>query len=150
MLSLLKEDQEWPVLADGIGRADLTTDPRFATRADRHAHARGLVQILDAIFAEKDFAEWRRMLDAKGLIFGFAATLDDVVADRQMLANDVLVSLEGSDMLTINSPLWVEGAAKVPPHLAPAIGEHSEEVLRELGYDDDQIRRLRQSGVINK
>jgi crotonobetainyl-CoA:carnitine CoA-transferase CaiB-like acyl-CoA transferase len=51
-------------------------------------------------------------------------------------------------MLTINSPLWVEGAEKVPPRHPPALGEHSDEILRAAGYDDAAIRKLRIAGVV--
>jgi len=148
MLSLLNEDRQFPVLAKCMGREDLIADPRFATRAGRHAHTPELIKIFDEIFAGADLAEWRARLDASGLIFGLVATMADIPHDRQMLANDVLVPFENDTMLTINSPLWVEGAEKVPPRQPPALGQHSEDVLREFGYGDDAIRQLRTSGVI--
>ncbi|MND08641.1 formyl-coenzyme A transferase [compost metagenome] len=51
-------------------------------------------------------------------------------------------------MLTIDSPLFVDGAAKKPARRAPELGEHSEEVLRGLGYDDEEIARFRSAGAI--
>jgi crotonobetainyl-CoA:carnitine CoA-transferase CaiB-like acyl-CoA transferase len=60
----------------------------------------------------------------------------------------VLISFEGDTMLTINSPIWVDGSKKVLPRRPPDIGEHSDEVLREAGYDDASIRQLRASGTV--
>jgi len=51
-------------------------------------------------------------------------------------------------MLTINSPIWVDGSQKVKPRRAPGIGEHSDEILRAAGYDEAAIRRLRASGAV--
>jgi formyl-CoA transferase len=149
MLSLLNEDRQWPVLAKCMGLEALIDDPRFATKAGRHARATELIKIFDEVFATADLAEWRRRLDASGLIFGVVATMGDIPHDRQMLANDVLVPFEGDTMLTINSPLWVEGAEKVAPRHPPEVGQHSDDILREAGYDDDAIRGLRGGGVIS-
>ena len=65
-----------------------------------------------------------------------------------MLDNDVLVPFENDTMLTVNSPIWVSGARKVQPKKAPAIGEHSDEILRKAGYDEASIQKLRASGAV--
>jgi formyl-CoA transferase len=127
----------------------LATDPRFQTNADRRAHARELIAILDGIFATADLAEWRARLDAHGLIFGFMAVMNEMPHDPQMKAANVFVPFEGDTMLTINSPMWVDGAEKVAPRHAPAVGQHSDQVLRDFGYGDDAIRQLRSGGVVS-
>jgi crotonobetainyl-CoA:carnitine CoA-transferase CaiB-like acyl-CoA transferase len=148
ILSLLNEERQWPTLARCLGREDLLTDERFATKADRHARSLELIRIFDEIFATKDLAEWRRLLDGNGLVFGVVGILDDIPHDKQMLDNEVLVPFENDTMLTINSPIWVDGARKVPPRKPPGIGEHSDEILRNAGYDDEAIRTLRASGAV--
>jgi len=148
ILSLLNEERQWPTLCRCLGREDLIDDERFATRPDRHARSLELIRIFDEIFATRELAEWRTILDGNGLVFGVVAILDDIPHDRQMIANDVLVPLENDTMLTINSPIWVDGSKKVKPRRAPAIGEHSDEILREAGYDEASIRNLRASGAV--
>src|SRR3954463_12676227 len=147
ILSLLNEERQWPALARCLGREDLVADPRFATRADRHSRSLELIRIFDAIFATRDLAEWRSILDGKGFVFGIVGILDDIPSDRQMLDNDVLVPLEDGT-LTINSPIWVDGSDKVKPGPAPAIGEHSDEILRGAGYDVASIGQLRAAGTV--
>ena len=147
ILSLLNEERQWPALARCLGREDLVDDPRFATRADRHARSLELIRIFDEIFATRDLAEWRRILDGKGFVFGIVGILDDIPSDRQMIENDVLVPLDDG-MLTINSPIWVDGSAKVKPGPAPGVGQHSDEILRGAGYDDASIGRLRAAGAV--
>jgi formyl-CoA transferase len=148
ILSLLSEERQWPILAKCLGREDLIADPRFATKAERHARSLDLIAIFDAIFAGKDLAEWRAILDGNGLVFGVVGILDDIPSDQQMLDNDVLVSFEGDRMLTINSPIWIDGSDKQPPRRAPEIGQHSDEVLREAGFAEAEIQRLRASGAV--
>src|SRR5215472_14989479 len=148
ILSLLNEDRQWPTLARCLGRDDLIEDKRFATRADRHARSVELIKIFDEVFASRDLAEWRKLLDGNGLIFGVVGILDDIPTDRQMLDNEVLVPFENDTMLTINSPIWVDGTRKVQPRRPPGIGEHSDEILRNAGYDEASIRKLRASGTV--
>jgi formyl-CoA transferase len=148
MLSLLDQERQWPRLAACVGREELVHDPRFATSSARQAHARELIASLDAVFATKDLAAWRTILDGNDLITGAVATLEDIPEDRQMLANDVLVPFAHDGTLTVNSPFWVAEAEKVAPRQAPGIGEHSDEVLRTLGYADADIAKLRASGAV--
>ena len=148
MLSLLDPERQWPLLAACIGREELVHDPRFSTASARQAHARELIAILDAVFAGRDLAAWRAILDGNDLVTGAVATLEDIPGDRQMRATDVLVPFADDDMLTVNSPFWIADADKVAPRRAPGIGEHSEEVLRAAGYGDEDIARLRASGAV--
>lgn len=148
VITLLNEERQWPLLVDGLGRPDLAEDPRFATAAARQANARALVDLFDALFAARDLAEWRAIFDARGLVFGVVTVMDDILEDQQMRAAGVLTPLENSTMLTIDSPLWIDGIGKRPPQMAPAVGAHGEEVLREAGYDAAEIEELRKAGAL--
>jgi formyl-CoA transferase len=85
ILSLLNEDRQWPTLARCLGHEEFVTDPRFATRKERHARSLELIKIFDGIFATRDLAEWRKILDGNGLVFGVVGILDDIPNDRQMI-----------------------------------------------------------------
>lgn len=148
ILSLLSEERQWPALTVCLGREDLKDDPRFATKPDRHARSIELIGIFDAIFATRDLSEWRRRLDGNGLVFGVVGILDDIPNDQQMIDNDVLVPFEGTGMMTINSPIWIDGSRKTQPKLPPGIGQHSDEILRHAGFDKDAIATLRASGTV--
>jgi crotonobetainyl-CoA:carnitine CoA-transferase CaiB-like acyl-CoA transferase len=76
-----------------------------------------------------------------------------VIEDPQLQANDIIVPLNGAGgklTSTISSPLQVHGVAKVPAKRAPKIGEHNEEVLRQLGFSGTEIDGLRASGAVPK
>jgi crotonobetainyl-CoA:carnitine CoA-transferase CaiB-like acyl-CoA transferase len=148
ILSMLNEDRQWPTLARCLEREDLVADIRFATRPDRHARSLELIRIFDEIFATRNLAEWRKILDGNGLVFGVIGILDDIPTDQQMIDNEVLVPFAGDTMLTINSPIFIDGAGKVSPRHPPSIGEHSDEILRKAGYDEASIAQLRAEGTV--
>jgi crotonobetainyl-CoA:carnitine CoA-transferase CaiB-like acyl-CoA transferase len=147
LLSIAADEWRWEKFKECLA-ADVLDDPRFATVPSREAHASELIVILDGIFATKDQAEWRSILDAAGLIFGIVADMDEISDDAQILASAALVPFADGSSLTVNSPFWVAGQEKVTPQPAPAVGEHSEEVLLAAGYSDTEIRALRTEGVI--
>jgi crotonobetainyl-CoA:carnitine CoA-transferase CaiB-like acyl-CoA transferase len=138
-------DGRWLLLSIA---ADELDEPRFATAAAREAHAAELVAVLDRIFATRDLAEWRARLDEAGLVFGTVAVMEDIPGDAQMRESGALVPYEDGAGLTVDSPIWIAGQQKVPPRRAPALGEHGEAVLREAGYDEAEIRTLRDAGVV--
>ena len=150
-LVVIPEDKRWPRLARAIGRPDLVDDPRFATRADRHANPRALIRVLDEAFATGDLAAWRKRLDEHGVAYGVVSTLRDIPEDRQMLESGALTALDdpaAGARYVVSSPLWIDGAARTSPSRAPDIGEHSVEILREYGFSADDIEKLREAGAI--
>lgn len=149
LLSIANEARDWPAFAACMGRADLIDDPRFVEQADRFARSAELIALFDAAFASRDRDDWRKRLDEAGIIFECVAQMGDLAADPQMKDAGVLVPIDGDDaMLTIASPFYVDGAGKVEPRKAPAIGEHSDEILREAGYDAAAIARLRSAKIV--
>jgi crotonobetainyl-CoA:carnitine CoA-transferase CaiB-like acyl-CoA transferase len=147
LLSIAADEWRWDRFKTCMG-SDALDDPQFATHALREANARVLIAILDAIFATRDQAEWRQILDEAGLIFGIVAAMDEIADDEQILASGALVPFADGSSLTVNSPLWIAGQQKLPPRPAPAVGEHSEEILREAGFGADEIHAMREAGII--
>ncbi|MFX4543537.1 CoA transferase, partial [Acinetobacter baumannii] len=84
-------------------------------KKDRHANSLELIRIFDEVFATKPLAEWRKILDGNGLVFGVVGILADIPTDRQMIENEVLVPFANDTMLTVSSPIWVDGSKKVQP-----------------------------------
>lgn len=141
----------WPALAKGIGRVDLLSDARFADPASQAANSSELTAILDEVFASQPMAHWRDVFEHSHTTFGIVRTPGEVIDDPQLRANDIVVPLEGAGgnlKFTISSPMQVHGVNKVPAKRAPEIGEHTDEVLTQLGFTGVEIDELRAGGAI--
>jgi formyl-CoA transferase len=151
LIALTPDGRRWQDFTAAIGRPELFADDRFATPAARRANVRALIAILDAVFAERDWAEWRRVLEAAGIAFGVVGTVDEIPHDPQMRASGALVPLadpRAGASFTVSSPLQISGQEKVPATMAPELGEHTVEVLREAGFAAAEIEAWLRAGVI--
>ena len=94
---------------------------------------------------------WYKVFNGVHVTFGAVRGPQEVINDPQLRANDIIVPLEGAGgklTSTISSPLQVHGVTKVPAKRAPKIGEHNDEVLRQLGFSAAEIDGLHQSGAV--
>jgi len=116
----------------------------------RRANAKALTAILDEVFAKRDLAEWRTILEKAGVTFGPVCSVDEAADDEQSRKIGALVPFADGANLTVSSPFHLDGETKVAPARAPAVGQHSEMVLREAGYSADEIAKLRELGVLQQ
>jgi formyl-CoA transferase len=140
-------------LAKAIGRPDILTDSRFSDPAKLAANMPQLAAILDEVFGAQPMAHWYEVFSGVHVTFGAVRGPQEVINDPQLSANDMVVPLEGAGgrlTSTISSPIQVHGVAKAPARRAPDLGEHNEDVLRELGFDAEGIDGLRASGAVPK
>ncbi len=148
IMALHNEERQLRGFLSAIGLEDLADDPRFETREARKLNATALVKVLDEVFAQRDMADWRQILDAAGVTFGTVSTVNETSDDAQMQQSGGLVSFADGAGMTVSSPFDVEGETKVAPQRAPSLGQHTDAVLREAGYSADEIERLRSLGVL--
>jgi crotonobetainyl-CoA:carnitine CoA-transferase CaiB-like acyl-CoA transferase len=143
--------KDWPALATGIGHPELLLDARFVDDATRAANSAKLAEILDSVFTSEPLAHWREVLDHARITYGIVRSPAECITDPQVLANDIIVPIEGGDehlKLTVSSPLKIHGVQKVTARRAPELGEHNEELLKQLGFTDDDIDGFRANGAI--
>ena len=150
---LLVTPDKLEAVAKAIGRSDLLTDPRFSDPAKLIANMPQLTAILDETFGAQPMDHWYEVFNGVHVTFGAVRGPQEVIEDPQLAANNIVVPLQGAGgklTLTISSPIQVHGVAKVPARRAPDLGEHNEEILRELGFDARGIEALRTSGAVPK
>lgn len=149
LLTILNEDRHWPVLAECLDRRDLLTDERFLTKPDRLRNAQLLIALLDDAFRAKERSHWEQVLADNGIVFDVVATPEDIAHDEQARANGLVLDVADDDRVsTIAAPFRLAGQEPVPTRLPPRIGQHTDEVLAELGYDDTAIAALRDAGTV--
>jgi crotonobetainyl-CoA:carnitine CoA-transferase CaiB-like acyl-CoA transferase len=150
---LIVTSDKLSAVAKALGRMDLLTDPRFSDPTKLMQHMPELTVILDEIFSSKPMAHWYEVFSGVHVTFGAVRGPQEVINDPQLRLNDIIVPLEGAGgklTSTISSPIQVHGVTKVAARRAPEIGEHNEEVLKQLGFSMDEIDGLHATGAVPK
>jgi crotonobetainyl-CoA:carnitine CoA-transferase CaiB-like acyl-CoA transferase len=152
ILAFVAEDKDWPGLTKALERPDLLADPRFADSAHRHSNAIELGQTLQTEFTKRPLHYWREALDRERVTFGVVQTIDEIAKDPQLIANEIIRPIEAANEdsgdFTVDSPIKVLSEEKVRPRPAPRLGQHSIEILQEMGYKLTDILLLADEGVI--
>jgi formyl-CoA transferase len=148
LMALHNEPRQLASFLEAIDAEYLAEDARFATTPARRANAKALTAILDGIFVRRDLGEWRPILEKAGVTCGAVFSVDEAADDAQAREIGALVPFADGAGFTVSSPFHLDGATKVLPLRAPAVGQHSEAVLRDAGYAAGDIARLKALGVL--
>jgi crotonobetainyl-CoA:carnitine CoA-transferase CaiB-like acyl-CoA transferase len=150
MMSMLGDfDDEWADLCEHLDRRDLIADPRFATAASRTQNAPEAVAIFDEILGQRTLEEWSVVLkDTKG-VWSAVQTPGEIFDDPQTLANGFLreVSYPGGPVRLPIPPVMFDQEGG-DPAAAPDFGQHTDQILKELGFTEQNVSALRDAGVV--
>ncbi len=151
-LAMLQADKYWPALCRLMGIEHLERDPRFATIEARSKSAEELITILNGVFGTKPREEWVKLFRESGeLIFGPINTIDDAVNDPQILANRYIIDYEHPVYglcKMLGFPYQFSKSQLSVRRPAPEFGQHTEEVLMEIGYTWEDIAGLKEREVM--
>ena len=142
----------WKVFCPVIGCPELADDPRYRRNADRARNRESLIATLQDVFLTRTYEEWEALLLANGIPVGAINNIEEVVAHPQVEARESLVEMDhprAGKVRMVGAPVRLSetpGSVRTP---APMLGEHTEEVLRQLlGLEAEEVAALRAAGAI--
>ena len=153
MLGMLQSDRYWPTMCQALGIAYLEKDTRFEDADKRKENCAEIIAIMDEIFITKSAEEWMKILKGAGdVICTPVQTIRDLPNDPQVLANDYIIESNHEilgPVKVVGLPLQFSETPGAVKCEAPEFGQHTEEVLIELGgYSWEEIASLREEEVI--
>jgi crotonobetainyl-CoA:carnitine CoA-transferase CaiB-like acyl-CoA transferase len=136
-----------------LDRTELLSDPRFRSRENRKAHRHELRAELERTLLTRTAADWDRVLAGTGVPAAPVVSVPEAlgsaqVAHRRLVSRVPSPAAEGGELALLGLPTHVDGEPVGPRTPPPRLGEHTDEVLAAVGYDDGQIRQLHEEGAI--
>jgi crotonobetainyl-CoA:carnitine CoA-transferase CaiB-like acyl-CoA transferase len=151
MLGMTNAQHYWPGFCKAIAHPELENDPRFATYEMRFKNAGELVAILGDIFSSKDFREWIKIFSGSKIVWSPVTTPLEVTSDEQAIANEFFADWDHPEygrIKVLNNPIKLSKTKAEITMAAPKLGEHSEEILKELGYSENDVKAMKESRAI--
>jgi len=146
------EEKYWAAFCKAVGQAELLNDPEFTNEKGQPQHYEELTPIFDRVFAAKTSAEWMQIFSELKLMFIPIQKIHEVKTDLQAQVNGYLNPCEYPGLGRVHVPGYPAHFSACQAGIqrqAPRNGEHSEAILREIGYQETEIQRLREKGVIH-
>jgi crotonobetainyl-CoA:carnitine CoA-transferase CaiB-like acyl-CoA transferase len=144
-------DHHFKRLCDAVGRPDLAEDERYKTRRERYANRAQLLPILEAIFATRTVSAWTDILNGFQIVCAPINTLAQAASHPQLKHREMILEVPhnlAGKLEMIRNPIRYSETPLDKYVAPPTIGEHTDEVLEELGIDTRQCARLREQGII--
>lgn len=144
-------DQLWERFCKAVGLENVMNDPKFATNAKRVENREEIVKIISDLIVTKDGEEWLKILTDAGIPCGPIYTVDKVFADPQVLHREMVKELDhpkAGKVKVTGIPIKLSDTPGEVETAPPVLGQHTQEILTELGYSDKDLEKLKQEKVI--
>ena len=144
-------DAAWVRMAGVLGRPELASDPRYASAQSRSERREELIALIEPLFLECDTAEWMRKFDAVRIACSPVQDVAQALAHPQVAAMGMLHKVDdgrGGTVTLCGTPLSMSATPLAPGARPPDLGEHTVEVLVELGFSEEEIEVMRIEGAI--
>jgi crotonobetainyl-CoA:carnitine CoA-transferase CaiB-like acyl-CoA transferase len=145
------EEKYWPLFCKATGQTALLSDPRFTDNSRRKVHCAELVAIFDKVFVTKTQDEWVEILLKEKLMVCPVLNINEIRDDPQARVNNYVVDFKDrllGDVMIPGYPIHFSANRAGTRSFAPTLGEHTDLVMRQIGYTDQEIQELKKEGVI--
>ena len=144
-------DDQWMRLCKVIEREDLSSDKRFSTNTDRVKNRDELISILSQVFQKNSMDYWLSSFKLNNIPSGPVNTIDKTLNDLQVIDRNLIASILHpfcGEIKLLRNPIHIDNSNLDIERHPPLLGEHTNEILKELGYSDREIEELKEKGVI--
>jgi crotonobetainyl-CoA:carnitine CoA-transferase CaiB-like acyl-CoA transferase len=145
------DEKRWPSFCKIVGIQHLETDPEYSDNVVRNFHGEKIQKVLDEIFPQKTSQEWLKQLTDADILATEVVDYRTMLKSEQARVNGYLLELDhpvAGKVLVSGTPITINGEVTTIAEAAPEHGQHTEEVLLELGYSWEEIGALRDSGAV--
>ena len=150
-LNMIRNEELLAMLLVAIDATELLSDPRFATMEDLWPNREALGDEIQERIGQKDATDWIRIFEEYDVPAYLIVKVEDLESDEQLVANGMIETPSDATMgmkNLIKHPLNIEGLPRAPHRRAPTLGEHTQEILEEIGYSQEEITRLQKKGAV--
>jgi CoA:oxalate CoA-transferase len=151
VLTIFGTDPQWPEFCELLGLGKLAQDPRFINNEKRREHREEVYPLLDEAFSKKTWAEWHQIFKEAKMRCDPCLTYEELCAHPQVEANEMIITMDHpvrGKIKMLGVPVKLKKTPGQPQHPAPLLGQHSEEILLQLGYTNEEIAMLEAEGVV--
>ena len=153
MMLTMHNIEYWKRFCHALGHEDWAEDPRFVSPQQMPQNQTEMIPEIDKVFRSHDFAYWSRRLDEYGCVWAVAATIQEVTRDPELHTQGAFYTIpdadhEGNAVEVLTAPFSIAGAKIHPRHAGPQLGEHSQDILQEAGFSEEEIAHIATEGIL--
>ena len=150
-IAMPQYDRHYPVFMQAAGHPEMVDNPKFYPQKNLYPNRKEFSDWISALFLTKDCAEWCKLLDAADIPYAVAQNWDTLLVDKQAWASDIFYEMQysnGNKRTLVRPPVMFKENGLPEYNRGPYLAEHTEEILGQYGYTDEEIAKMLEDGAV--
>ena len=150
-IAMPQYDRHYPVFMQAAGHPEMIDDPKFYPQKNLYPNRKEFSEWISALFLTKDCDEWCKLLDAADIPYAVAQNWDTLLVDEQAWASDIFYEMQysnGNKRTLVRPPVMFKENGLPEYNRGPYLAEHTEEILGQYGYTDEEIAKMLADGAV--